>query len=524
MSPDVVSDGTTRPPTPEEEFKVEVKAEITDSMDTKSDLCPSWKASMKFAMQDPTSPTMKLQADIDRDKVTEFGAAQVLVYEFRMLLFAIPLIIWTTGLTVLCMVPFYEYGKDAIDTLIDVGFVQSPDMRKGMGPDDRFIMEYSWQDQAAQEYEGLLLRSPSWLVAISGILSPMLPMLGVSLMFACAWPIAEGKKQIEYWDGVRKLAPYALPASVLVCVAQTLKALGYVSSVVGSAISFPPCIGGMCLFMRLVVRAGGESRVCKGTLYTVIVAMMLTVVVNQSLMKRVTSDVHCLVLWMFWVVAGEYTMAYARKGLRNLDVSVTDSKFAPFTVVATFNIINLAKRVPQLLMTTIPMIVLTNVLCCLVEVLNRTTLAARDRWMDAKLFKADQDDISAWANVTHRQVYLHCEMLQELLELVGPIPMTVMMYMVNFTVSEEPPQLSVMILNCSLQMLQEVVADCIAIWWCVKYQGKFYRVGLKNLNSREQNFVFLISSGFSAFGVLGMFLLQYLRVGLTKNGDYVTLI
>jgi hypothetical protein len=217
-------------------------------------------------------------------------------------------------------------------------------------------------------------------------------------------------------------------------------------------------------------------------------------------------------------------MAYARKGLRNLDVSVTDSKFAPFTVVATFNIINMSKRVPQLLMTTIPMIVLTNALSCIVEILNRTTLARRDKWLDAKVFKADQDDIAMWTNVTHRQVYLHCEMLQELLELVGPIPMTCMMYMVNFTMSESPPDLSVMVVNCSLQMLQEFVADCVAIWWCVKHQGKFYRVGFRNLNSREQTFVFAISSGFSVFGVLGMFLVQYLRVGLTKNGDYVTLI
>ena len=59
---------------------------------------------------------------------------------------------------------------------------------------------------------------------------------------------------------------------------------------------------------------------------------------------------------------------------------------------------------------------------------------------------------------------------------------------------------------------------------CAEPQGKFYRVGFRNLNSREQNFVFAISSGFSVFGVLGMFLVQYLRVGLTKNGDYVTLI
>jgi hypothetical protein len=278
------------------------------------------------------------------------------------------------------------------------------------------------------------------------------------------------------------------------------------------------------MFMKMVTRAGGEARVCKGTLYTVVMAMMVTVIVHQSLMKRVTKDAHCLVLWMFWVVVGEYTMAYARKGLRNLEVSVTDSKFAPFTVVATFSIINLAKRVPQLLMTTIPMIVLTNVLCCIVEILNRTTLAARDKWMDVKIFKAGNDDIAAWTNVTHRQVYLHCEMLQEVLELVGPIPMTVMMYMINFTVSVEPPDLTVMVVNCTLQMLQELVADCIAIWWCVKYQGKFYRVGFRNLKSREQVFVYFVAAGFSAFGCLGMFLLQYLRVGLTKDGEYVTLI
>merc|ERR1719238_2619503 len=106
-------------------------------------------------------------------------------------------------------------------------------------------------------------------------------------------------------------------------------------------------------------------------------------------MKRVSHDAHLMGLWMFWLVVGEYAMAYARKGLRNLDVAITDARYAPFLVVATATIINMAKRIPLLAMTTYPFILTANFLCCIAEILNRTTLARRDRWMDKTVFKAD---------------------------------------------------------------------------------------------------------------------------------------
>lgn len=130
----------------------------------------------------------------------------------------------------------------------------------------------------------------------------------------------------------------------------------------------------------------------------------------------------------------------------------------------------------------------------------------------------------AWKDVMHRQAYLHCEMLQELIEVLFPIPMTVLLYWIQFSPTGEKVELAPMLVNCGLQVGQEFVADCMAIFWGNSQQNKFYRVAATNL-FRGYNYPMMVMILVTvAYATNGFYFATYLKVGKTHAGDYVSLI
>jgi len=165
-----------------------------------------------------------------------------------------------------------------------------------------------------------------------------------------------------------------------------------------------------------------------------------------------------------------------------------------------------------------------NAVCFVVEVLSRITVLARDRLIDTTLRRMSAEEAEAWKDTLHRQIYIHNEMLQEILELVAPVPMALLLYLMQYSPTGEPVKLEPMLLNTVLQVLQEFCADAVAIYYGSSHQKKFYRVASKSLFDGKRYKLLLVILSSTVYGVNGFYFYTYLRVGKTWGGDYVTLI
>jgi len=156
--------------------------------------------------------------------------------------------------------------------------------------------------------------------------------------------------------------------------------------------------------------------------------------------------------------------------------------------------------------------------------LNRVTVVSRDEFFDKCFRRMTKEEATAWKDPLHRQVYIHNEMLQEIFELIYPLPVAVLLYLIQFSPTGEPIDFATIAVNCVMQIVIEFFADGFAIWYGSMYQSKFYRVAATNMWNpyRFKLLCFLIAT--STFGINGFFLYTYLRVGETPDGDYITLI
>merc|ERR1712139_168587 len=98
-----------------------------------------------------------------------------------------------------------------------------------------------------------------------------------------------------------------------------------------------------------------------------------------------------------------------------------------------------------------------NAVSFVVEVLNRNTILWRDGVIEARVRGKD------WKDALHRQAYIHNEMLTEMMELIFPVPVAVVLYLIQFSPESKALPLMPILVNTTLQLVQEFLADCIAL-------------------------------------------------------------
>jgi len=269
---------------------------------------------------------------------------------------------------------------------------------------------------------------------------------------------------------------------------------------------------------------GAEPRAVKGYIITALGTGLVAIIVNQFISKRVTSEAGFIVIWVLWTVIGEMFMAYFRCQCRNVDLTKCDPHTVPLLSVQGGLTINCGKRIPLLCLFSINTIIIMNVVSFFVEVTNRITILGRDRMIDRCIRRLSAEEAEAWKDTLHRQIYIHNEMIQEILELIAPVPIAVLLYLIQYSPSGAPVLIGPLALNTVLQVLQEFLADAVAIHYGFKYQKKFYRVAAKSLFSVERYKYILVIITAITYGVHGLFFYTYLRVGKLPTGEFVTLI
>jgi hypothetical protein len=490
--------------------------------------------SWKFAVK-------KLDDDIQQVESRKLGFGDVVAYELEVIKNSLfPMLVVFLGLAAL-LLPFYNYSQSAIAELNAQGFVASVDRvtelqlcPSAADPDDcldpRFNQTYGVQEQFGQVYDGFLPTVVPYL-PLTMFVIPIVFFIGLMVtMSTCAGPLgvgSDGKQSsdTDIWATGRLIRWVMLAGAVVFTAAQCMKSLGRIPSRVGSLLSiFALAVAFYGSYRGIVHKGKGDRNVCKGYIATSLGSGLMAIIVNQYIFKRVDSEAGLCILWAVWVVMGELIMGYWRLCVRRLDLEKVDTHVVCMLSIQGGTCINTMKRIPLLCLTQYSFIVVMNIVSFFLEVLNRITVVKRDTFFDKCIRRMKEEEMSWKKSTLHRQVYIHNEMLQEIFELIFPIPLAMILYAVQFNPVGVPVEVAPIVTNCVLQMLQEFCADGCAIYYGSKYQNKFYRVAATNMWNpyRFKLMTFLI--GTSTFGVNGFFLYTYLRVGQTDGGAHITLV
>jgi hypothetical protein len=316
-----------------------------------------------------------------------------------------------------------------------------------------------------------------------------------------------------------------LIGGIVFVLAQTLKSIGMIGSRPGSVISIASA--GVALYMgyrTIVHRLGGDRQVVKGYIVSSLSAGAMSIVVNQYIMKRLKTEMSLCILWLAWNVIGEFVMGYWRLCVRRLNLEKCDTHVICFLSIQAGACVNINKRVPLLCLSQYSFIVAMNAISFVIEVLNRITVVRRDTAFDRCVRRMKDEDMTWKRSTLHRQVYIHNEMLQEIFELVFPIPLALALFCIQFNPIGVPVDPGPIATNCALQMLQEFCADGCAIWYGSTYQRKFYRVAASNMWNTYRFKLMTVLIFSATFCVSGFYLYTYLRVGETFEGKHITLI
>jgi len=305
-------------------------------------------------------------------------------------------------------------------------------------------------------------------------------------------------------------------------IAATLKGLGMVSSVIGSVLSMLPVIWVFVMDFRTLKEHGADSQIIKTFGVCVSIFGILSIVVNQFLFNRVNTQGGLVGLWVLWNIVGEGGLAYFRMAVRRVDLTKSDATAVPLLQILLSILTICGKKVPLLCLTDYNYIFMINVLSLLIEYFGRVTCVARDRFYDRRIYGVAEADLDKWKDPLHRQVYIHNELISELLEVLFPIPITIMLYFLQFSPTGEKVLLMPLLTNCLLGILQEFVADCTSIMYGSNYQNKFYRTAASTLFTGRNYQLLCVLAPMGAYGMLNLFFFTYLRIAKTHDGDFVS--
>jgi hypothetical protein len=495
--------------------------------DGEHDVTESWHRSMKH--------TMDRINDLEK---TPLGLADVCKYELNVLIATFVPMLIALGSLMALLYPFYTYAREAIPILLEKGFLADAEQLKKLRlcppnagddcVDPRFVMTYGVQEQFGQIYDGYLPQIPSYLT-LSMIWVPLVFTVTITLcavVAASKQAVVDGKKQshVDFKGGWKAVGLLNAVGCLPVVFAQAVKSLGKVSSTIGSGATLMTAAVVFWLTVRKVRKIDGDHGVPTGYLVGCIWTGMVMVGINQFVMKKVTSQTGLCVIWFVWSFCGEITLTYWRMKLRNVDLSKVDSRIVPLLAVPLSVSINCGKRIPLLALTDYSYIIVMNVACFMFEVFTRLTVVQRDGWVDRKLLRKSFEECEAWKDALHRQCYLHNEMIQEMLELLFPVPITITLFMIQYSPEGRAVLLAPIVTNCAIQIVQELIADCLCIVIGSRMQGKFYRVAKSTLFTRQTYALLVVIVSLVSFSVNGLYFFTYLRVGLTRDGHYLTVI
>jgi hypothetical protein len=501
--------------------------------DTETSAQQELQYSWKFAKK-------KLDDDIAQVESSGLGLSGVIQYELDVIKNALVPMVAVFGVLAVLLLPFYAYAQTAIADLQQEAFVPDPALLTELQlcpaadpetcMDPRFNVTYGVQEQFGQVYQDVLPKIVPYL-PLTMVVIPVVFFFGLHVtMSACAGPLAvaqDGKQSsnTDVWATSRLIRWYMLGGAVVFVAAQCLKSVGSINSRVGSFLSILALALGFYGSYRAIVHKGhGDRNVIKGYIVTCLGSGLLSIAVNQYLMKRIDTELGLCLLWVVWLFLAELTMGYWRLCVRKIDLEKVDTHVVCLLSIQAGACINTMKRIPILCLTQYSFIVTMNVLSFFIEVLNRVTTVRRDTFFDRCIRRVKDEDMSWKRSNLHRQVYIHNEMLQEIFELIFPIPLAACLYAIQFNPVGTPVIATPMVVNCVLQMLQEFCADGCAIWYGSKYQNKFYRVAASNMWNPYRFKLMTALIATSTFGVNGFFLYTYLRVGLTADGAHITFV
>merc|ERR1712096_214256 len=154
-------------------------------------------------------------------------------------------------------------------------------------------------------------------------------------------------------------------------------------------------------------------------------------------------------------------MIFLRKGVRTVDVSIFDSRYVTLPLIWTVSIVMTIKKVACLSIQSWTLITVINLVSFGWEVTNRITVVKRDMAMDRWIWGEKSTDLSP----PHKQLYIHAEIVSEIFELAYPIPIGVLLYMIQFSPSGVPPAGVTIVYNVVQQIVVEMLADCVAIFY-----------------------------------------------------------
>mgnify|MGYP003957991205 CR=1 FL=1 len=487
----------------------------------------AWQRTLKY--------TMQCIKDMESTPLT---ILEVCKYEVNVLIATfVPMVLSMSVLLVL-LYPLYLYAQEAIPQLIEQDFVPDAEQLKKLRlcppnagddcVDPRFVMMYGVQEQFGQIYEGYLPPIPMYMTLVIFWVPFVFFLLVVvfAVVSASKQAVVEGQKQpyLDYKEGWKQVGLLNVASMLPFSLAQAAKATGMVSSIVGSGVSFVSVCGTFWLTMRKFRKIDADLRLPEGYMCGTLMASTIMIVINQFFVKRVTSQNGLCILWLVWTVLGEMLLSYWRLKLRHVDLSKVDTRIVPILSLCISVQVNCGKRIPLLCLTDYSYIIVMNIVCFVYEVSTRVTVVRRDFWIDRHILRKSIEECQAWKDALHRQFYLHNEMVQEMLELLFPLPITVTLFMIQYSPEAKVVLLAPILTNCAIQIVQELLADCACIMVGSRMQNKFYRVAKANLFSRQSYALLVFFLTFIIFAVNGLYFLTYMRVGLTADGHYLTVI
>jgi len=389
-------------------------------------------------------------------------------------------------------------------------------------------MFYGIQEHFLQIYDTILPRLPPLLFS-NAFIQPATLIAAIVLVQLNAGPLTLTNEQTKLknvelmhtWNLFKKPV---LIFGGLFCVSQALKVAGFIPSIVGSAVGLLSVAVMASKVHNINVANAGDKGILAAYAFAGLMIGAFQIAFCQFIMKNVKTDLQLCLWFIIWNIYGEVCMAYWRMCMRRLDLRVCDSSRIALLSITPMVIMICGKRTVLLCLTDNNLILFMNIFTFFLEVINRIGVAWRDKQIDMYLRGMSSEEAEQWKNPLHRQTYMHCEMIQETLEFVFPLPLTAVMYLVQYSPKGEAVALATLMSNGMQQIVQEFFADAVAIWYGSRKQEKYYRAAYHTLHSGDNKLFLLFAVSLTVFAASGILFSTYLRVGQNLAGDFVTFI
>merc|ERR1719240_1439462 len=160
-----------------------------------------------------------------------------------------------------------------------------------------------------QLYQDVLPRASPYMIVMTIIRVPIffVAFLGVSVVNAGGIRTVDGKQQsfADRWEAAKDVKWHFGISTFVFIVIQGLKAVGIISSVIGSLVSLVYFGTIFYLVVKKLRSTGADGNMVKGYLVFLIFCAICFIATNQYVLKRLSTQMHFCILWLFWTVFAE---------------------------------------------------------------------------------------------------------------------------------------------------------------------------------------------------------------------------